>query len=137
MGTPTAGLAAPLPKTGIKGSVEGIVAEVDDGGSGTTYSGGANAEFAYAPSTDDGNALTDDGGASSNGLPAATDDGGASGDFRRLEEEGFFEDEETLAPLESTEIDVIGERPGVHSKAHRGLKGVLVSTSPIPARLST
>ena len=42
-----------------------------------------------------------------------------------------------LAPFESMEVDVVGERPGMEGKTQRGLKGVLVSTLAIPPRLST
>ena len=41
-----------------------------------------------------------------------------------------------MAPFESTEVDVVGERPGMGSETQRNLKGVLVSVSPIPTRLS-
>ena len=145
MGAPTAGLAAPLlkPTQGIKGSVEGsITADVgtDDvtaSASSSSNDDKSSPEFAYAPSTDDGNAPTTDDYAAS-GAPPSTDDGGASGSFRHLEEQGFFEEEDSeLAPFESTEVDVIGERPSMGSETQRNLKGVLVSVSPIPTRLST
>ena len=145
MGTPTAGLAAPLlkPTQGIKGSAEGIVANGanDDANLSSNDDGSGTAEYISAPTNDDGNAPTDDGGAASN-PSSSTDDGSAGGDFRRLEEgeEGFFEEEKNelfVARYESTEFDMIGERPGMETEAQRNLRGVLVSVSPIPTTLST
>ena len=142
VGAPAAGLAAPLPpstaaKQPVKAKVEGGITAATDYGAGVSSTDDSiDVEYAYAPSTDDGNAPTTDDFATK-GAPTSTDDGGASGSFRRLEEEGFFEEEDSeLAPFESTEVDVIGERPGMGSEAQRNLKGVLVSVSPIPTRLS-
>ena len=141
IGTPTAGLAAALPTRGVTGSVSaaGITADADTSYGGSA-DGGSGEEFAEAPNTDDGNAPTDDGGASGATAAAATDDGGSSGDFRRLEAvETDMDAEEELAPLEATEVDVEGERFTMEETegTQRNLKGVLVSLSPIPPRLST
>ena len=134
LGAPEAGLAAPLSTAGIKGSVSGLTPAA---GGTDDQSYGGEPEFAYAPSNDDGNAPTTDDAATSSVAPA-TDDGGAGGSFRRLEEEEEDMDMvDELAPFESMEVDVVGERPGMEGKMQRGLKGVLVSTLAIPPRLST